>query len=551
MFKIQLRNRVTSMVHSEIIASGPVSIGKLGQRPIFAVGAVILGAFLANFDSRLFSVALPDLRGAFSLSFDEGAWLSTVSTASQIFIAPAVAWLATVFGLRRVLGVPSLAYAAISLLIPVVRDYPSLIGLNILHGLLLGTFVPASLLIIFRNLPMKWWLVALAIYSMRVGFTLNSGISVVGYYVSQIGWQWLFWQDAFIAPMMALLVYLGTPNEPINRSLLSRADWGGMLLLGTGMAMIYSGLDQGNRLDWSESGTIVSLLSAGSLLTLVFFINESMVDRPWAHAEVILSRNIGLSLLVIVLYTLTALSGSSLAPNFLIAIAGLRPEQSGLVFLCFGVLPMALWVPVSIYLMQSYDFRWVLVVGLGAFAVAAILGTNLTHDWSRSDFVPMILLQSLGQSFCLLPLVIIALSNSDPTRATAFAAYVQVVRLGGAEIGLSLMGTWLRVREQVHSNFLGQHVIGGDANLVRVLQGLAERFSGANGSTAPARALGTLAALIQREANTLAYIDGFWLTFWLAIAALVCAAFIGETPPGPFKPMPAAGPDYVKTGETV
>ena len=59
-----------------------------------------LGAFLANFDSRLTTVGLPDLRGAFSLGFDEGAWLSTAGIGSQIFIAPSVAWLATDFGLR-------------------------------------------------------------------------------------------------------------------------------------------------------------------------------------------------------------------------------------------------------------------------------------------------------------------------------------------------------------------------------------------------------------------------------------------------------------------
>ena len=36
-----------------------------------------------------------------------------------------------------------------------------------------------------------------------------------------------------------------------------------MLLLGLGMAMIYSGLDQGNRLNWLESGTVVALLCVG------------------------------------------------------------------------------------------------------------------------------------------------------------------------------------------------------------------------------------------------------------------------------------------------
>ena len=193
------------MAESKRIESGPVSTGGVSHRPMFAVGAVLLGAFLANFDSRLFTIGLPDLKGALGLSFDEGAWLSTAATASQIMIAPAVAWLATAFGLRRVLGIPSLLYALVSLLIPLVRDYNVLLALNIVHGLLLGTFVPATLMIILRNLPTRWWLPAIALYSIRVGLSLNSGISAVGFYVEHVGWQWLFWQDVIVAPLAGIV----------------------------------------------------------------------------------------------------------------------------------------------------------------------------------------------------------------------------------------------------------------------------------------------------------------------------------------------------------
>src|ERR1700743_402325 len=110
------------MAEAKCIEGGPVSPVGVSPRPIFAVAAVLMGAFLANFDSRLFTIALPDLKGALGLSFDEGAWLSTAATASQIMIAPAVAWLATAFGLRRVRAIPSLFYAVISLLIALVRD---------------------------------------------------------------------------------------------------------------------------------------------------------------------------------------------------------------------------------------------------------------------------------------------------------------------------------------------------------------------------------------------------------------------------------------------
>ena len=517
---------------------GPVSRGEIAPRPLFAVGAVLLGAFLANFDSRLTSVGLPDLRGAFSLGFDEGAWLSTAGIGSQILIAPAVAWLATVFGLRRVLGIPSLVYALISLLIPFVHDYPTLIALSIVHGMLLGTFVPATLMIIFRNLPIKWWLPAISIYSIRVGFALDSSSSLVGFYVDHLGWQWLYWQGALIAPLMALMIYLGTPNEPVNRDLLRHADWGGMLLLGTSVSMIYAGLDQGNRLDWLESGTVMALLLAGGALFIAFLINEMLVHQPWAHVNVLFSRNIGLSLVAILLYTLTSLSNSSLVPNFLGVVGLMRPEQSGVLLLTFGALPMVVLVPFSIFLLRHFDARVVVVLGFSAFAAANLWGTQLTHDWARGDFVGIVILQSIGQALTLLPIIILALSNSDPTRATSFAAYIQIMRLGGAEIGVALMGTWLRVREQIHSNYLGQHIESGSFDVTRMLKQLGDYFASHGAGAAPARALGTLAARVQREANVLAYIDGFWLCFWLAMAALFCVALITRAPPGPFTPAP-------------
>ena len=238
------------------------------------------------------------------------------------------------------------------------------------------------------------------------------------------------------------------------------------------------------------------------------------------------------------LYALTSLSNSSLVPNFLSVVGELRPEQTGVLLVLYGALPMFVLVPVSIFLLRRFDSRFVLVFGLSAFAAANLLGTQLTHEWAREDFIPISLLQSIGQAFTLLPLILIALSNADPTRATAFAAYIQVARLGGAEIGVALMGTWLRVREQIHSNYLGQHLADGTENVVQILKQLSAGFASHGAGLAPARAVGSLSALVARESNVLAYIDGFWLTFWLAMAALGVVALMTRAPPGPLTPAP-------------
>jgi DHA2 family multidrug resistance protein len=526
------------MAESSTAGHGPVSRGDVARYPLFAVGAVLLGAFLANVDTRLTTVGLPDLRGAFSLTFDEGAWFSTASIGSQIFIAPAVAWLATAFGLRRVLGIPSLIYAAVSFVIPFVHHYPTLILLSVMHGMLLGTFVPATLMVILRNLPIPWWLPAIAIYSIRVGFAFDTSSSLVGFYVEHLGWQWMYWQGVVIAPLMGLMVYLGTPRENVDHPCLKEADWGGMLLLGTSMAMIYAGLDQGNRLDWLNSGTVIALLSGGAMLFVCFLVNEALVRQPWAHYEILFSRNIGISLAVLLLYTLTGLSNSSLVPNFLATVTELRPEQSGVLLLTYGALPMFVLVPVSVFLLRHSDSRLAITLGFTAFAAANLMGTQLTHDWARGDFIVIVVLQSVGQAFLVFPIIITSLANSNPARATAYAAYIQVMRLGGAEIGISLMATWLRVREQVNSAYLVPHVQAGGPHATQVLQALVNHFTAHGTGSAEGRAISTLAAEVQREANVLAYIDGFWLCFYLAIAGLVLTALLTRAPKGPLSPTP-------------
>jgi DHA2 family multidrug resistance protein len=245
-----------------------------------------------------------------------------------------------------------------------------------------------------------------------------------------------------------------------------------------------------------------------------------------------------LGLILILLYTLTSLSNSSLVPNFLGNVVLLRPEQSGMLLLTKGARPMFVLVPISIWLLRHSDTRFVVVLGFACFAAANLWGTQLSHVWAREDFVGIVLLQAIGQSLILLPLIITLLSNADPSRATSFAAYIQIMRLGGAEIGIALMGTWLRVREQVHSFYLGQNLVVGDADVVGRLKQLADYFAAHGTGLAQARAVGTLAGLVQREANVLAYIDGFWLCFWLAIAALGVVALITRARPGPFTPAP-------------
>ncbi|MBP2485602.1 DHA2 family multidrug resistance protein [Rhizobium leguminosarum] len=488
---------------------------------------------MVGFHSRLFGTGLVDLRGEFGLGVDEGAWLSTLATAPQIVLAPAVAWLAAAYGIRRVMVGPALLYAAVSLVIPFARGFETLALLHIVHGMLLGVFVPATLMIIFKNLPMKWWISAIAIYAFRGAFTANSGTALVDFYVQHIGWQFMYWQDVVLAPILALLAFGGAPYEPVSRDLVRQADWGGMLFLGSGMALIFVAVDQGNRLDWFANGFVIASLAGGLLLVVAFFVNELLVAHPWASIGAIGVRNVVLLLSIALLYLMSGLSNTSLIPNYLATVAGLRPEQIGQTLLYWTCIPLLVMTPIAVWALHRTDGRFLLFIGLCCFAAAALIGTGLTGDWSGDNFRTMCVLQGVGHILTFLPIIVLTVANGDPKKAIAVAAYIQVIRLLGTQTAQALMTTYLRKSEQLHSYLTGLNVERGSEASVSALSALSQKMASAGQAIAQSRGLTVLGQHVQKQANVLSFIDAFWLTFFCAVGGLVILAFVTKAPKGP------------------
>lgn len=513
---------------------GPITSGTTTTRPVLIVAALLLASFVVGFDTRVFVVGMPDLRGAYSLSVDEASWLSTIANAPQILIASCVAWLATVFGVRRVMIPTALVYAIVSLEIPLVNDGPLLFTLHAMRGLLLGIFIPATIMVIFRNLDKRYWLIGIAIYVLRVPLSQNLGFVLVGFYGDYLGWKWMYWQDVILAPLVALLLFIAAPKEDINFGLLEHADWGGMMLLGCSMTMLYVGLDQGNRLDWFQSGTIIALLAGGSILAIGFLINETLVAHPWAHFSVIMSRNIGLGYAIIVCYALSSAGASIAIPGFLQNVVGLRPISISTLYLAGAVFPVFIFIAISALLLYRFDARLCIVLGLALMALGSKFGSELTLAWGPWNFFPTVILHTAGQSLAFFGAIVYLIGNSDPSRSTAVSAYIQVVRLGSVELATSVLATLQRYREQYHSNILNTPISATSQQLHEMLGKLQHVFG--VGSRPHLESLSVIASRIRGQATILAYSDLFILSFWAAIVGLLIAAFMVSMPYGPLHP---------------
>ena len=513
------------------LATPPTSIPWLGLL------AVLMGTFISTLNGRLSTFGLADIRGALDGGFDESAWITTAQTTAQMFITLAAVWMGSAYGPRRVLMGASLAFAIVSLVTPYAASVPVLVGMQFLGGLASGCFIPLTLSFILLNTPPRYWAFGIAIYALNLELSLNISASLEGWYVEHHSWRWIFWQNVPLALLMSLCLHRGMAVKPITTR--PPADLFGLLAGGTGLALIYAALDQGNRLDWLNSGLVCGLLAAGILLLLAFLIHEARTAHPLLNLRVVFGSPMPSQFLLIAFLRLTILATAYLIPLYLGSVRGFRALEVGQTLVWVAV-PQLVLCPLAALMLRRTDARLVAAIGFIFISVACLMvAYNLTPFWGSDEFLPSSFLQAVGQSFALSGVVFFGIQHLKPQDALTFGAVLQTARLMGGEMGTALMTTLARVRAQVASNLIGQHVQTGDPQViqrVRAYGAAATRVLDPAGATARGESI--LANVIRSAATTQAVIDGFVAVGLLTAVALLIVVFRSAAPEGPASAMP-------------
>src|SRR5271156_1127463 len=434
--------------------------GEITTRPLIGVIAVLLGAVISTLAGRLTTFGLADVRGAVHAGFDEGAWIPTAFTVGQMLIGPVSVWLGMVFGPRRVLMVSGAIFAVSNLLLPSSPDLATILAFQSVSGLASGTFIPLTISFVIQNLPTQLVIYGVAAYSMNLELSLNISASVEGWFDDHWSWKWIFWDTALLMPLMLTCIHFGMPRQTTNRALLKGADWWGMLYASLGLSVIYAALDQGNRLDWLQSGLTNGLLLAGAILLAAFVVRELTHDRPWLDLRFAVRGNFPLLTFYVAFFRFIILSTSYIIPQYLATIQNYRALETGGV-LQWIALPQFLIAPIVATILRFVDPRLPMAFGFAMVGWACFMAAQLTHDWATDDFLPSQLLQAVGQTFALTSVVWFNLKHLEPKEALTYGAVMQIARLFGSELGSGFIQTFLRVREQMYSNLVCLHVIIG------------------------------------------------------------------------------------------
>jgi len=489
-------------------------------RPALTVAAVFLGAVLTTLQGRLFSAALPDLRGQFGLDVLEAAWLGTALNGAQLVTMPIVPWLASVIGPTRVLVAPSLLLALVAWWIPMFAyHYPMLLVLHGVAGLCLGVYLPLTISLGLRSVHPQFWLAIMAAYSLRVSTGMDAGYGMSGFLVEEISWRWVYWSTGFVGPAIALLAWKAIPLTPIEHEQLRRADWGGMVLFCTGLVLVFIGIESAERLGWYDSGLVMSALLGGAILFCSALIRTVLLKDTFASLAALRNRNICICLVIACLFGMLMTPTSLLIPMFLSQMGSLKPMQvSSATWVAFAAYLAA--TPLAIYLGRRMESRLVIIWGLAIIAVTSWLGTHLSHDWRVDQFITMLMLQSLGESIMLIGLIATFVTNLNPLHGVALGAYVPIARVLMPVAAGTGMSVWLRIAGDISRTDLSAHLPAGDPLVMeRTASGLAG-----------------IAQVLARESQVAAQISGYHLVFWCSLLGLVLAVLLRSSPPNAITP---------------
>src|SRR6202161_1538038 len=358
---------------------------EVSTRPLLGILGVVTGAGLVTLAGRMLSLGLADLKGHVGISFDDGAWLDSAFNASLMFIGPFTVYLGGLLGPRRVLLFAAGLFAVTSLFLPLIHSYSLLVAALIVAGMASGTFYPLTLTFALRNIPLRYLPFTIALYAIFVDGGVNVAPSLYGWYRDHLSWQWMFWNSAAIAPVMMICIYLGIPAQPPRKKSAPAPSFVGFLYLSFGLALIFTALQQGQRLDWWRSGEFNAWFWSGSFFLLCALVRRLRAPNPLVALPYLAQWNTIVLGCLLFWFRFTLVTTIILIPQSL-AIHGFEADQIGPAVIWSAAPLILLAFVAGLLLLSGFDSRLLMASGFVFMAFASHLNAELTSAWSASNY---------------------------------------------------------------------------------------------------------------------------------------------------------------------
>jgi EmrB/QacA subfamily drug resistance transporter len=290
---------------------------------------------------------------------------------------------------------------------------------------------------------------AFAIPGILGGLAVAAGPIVGGFLITNFGWPSIFYVNVPVGVVALALAFLIVPDLRPGRR--HRLDVLGVLLATAGVLGITFGLIEGERYDWGEVFsfvTIPQIIGAGILLMLVFVATQYLrQDRePLLPFELFKDRNYSLMNLVAAAMGFAMLGLFLPLTIYLQSVLDLSALEAGLTVLPQALVMMFVAGPAG-SLADRVGGKYILMAGLVLFALSmGYIDWIAEVDSGRWSFLPALILMGVGLGFTWAPMFGLAMRDIEPRIAGAAAGVIETVQEMGGVLAGAVVGAFLQNR---------------------------------------------------------------------------------------------------------
>ena len=486
---------------------------------------VMVVAFMQILDTSVANVILPHLQGSLSAGLDEASWVITSYLAANAVVIPATGWLVGLFGRKRVFLTCATVFVVSSFLSGAAPDLTTLIVARVFQGLGGGPIIPLSQAILWEIFPFHQRGLAMAVWG--VGFILGPilGPTVGGYLADEWSWRWIFYINLPVGIVGFFMASVFLFDPPYLRKV-TRIDWWGLGLMITAFAGLQLVLDRGEREDWFESATIVTLAVVAVCALTGFLVRELTAHDPILDLTVFTDGNFATGATLSAIIGFGMFSGLLLVAVFTQKLLGYDAWTAGLV-----LAPSGLGNVFSLFasgIVTRIDQRLMLAFGCLLNAVSLYMMTSLTLGMDYWSLAWPRFVQGCAAGFIYVPLSTLTLATIRRDKLVNATAVYSMLRNFGGSVGIAVVTTLLAQRSQYHQATLASHVSAWDAPTHDRLARWVSHFTtlGSDAFTAQRQAVAMLYRETVAQAQLLAYADDFWLLAVMFAAVPVFLPFM-------------------------
>jgi DHA2 family multidrug resistance protein len=492
---------------------------------------VTLASFMEVLDTSIANVALPHIAGSVSASEDEATWVLTSYLVSNAIILPLSGWFSLLIGRKHFYMTCVAVFTVSSFLCGIAPSLGLLVFFRVLQGIGGGGLQPSEQAILADTFLPRQRGMAFAIYGIAVVTAPAIGPTLGGWITDNFSWRWIFFINIPVGILSLFLTSFMVDDPPYfvkerkqRKQTSLRVDYWGIIFIALGLGFLQIVLDKGEREDWLASSFIrtCTLVSVAGLILATYW--EFRTRDPVVDLSLLKNRNFGISAFLMFMVGVILLGSTVLIPQYLQLVMGYSATSAGMAISPGGLLVMGMLPFVGI-LLGKVEARWLIGAGLAITSLALIHMTTFNDYISYKYAALARCYQAAGLAFLFVPINTAAYAFVPPKKNNAASGLINLARNIGGSVGISLVTTILDRRAQFHQTRLAEYATTLNPRFNQAVNSAQQVYSqhgngpGSNGPYA------MIMNILQRQAETLSYVDCFWL-LGVAFACMIPLIFI-------------------------